>query len=57
MPPSARLYPPWIAWAGLAGCLFVAFQIQPAVWLSGLGVLIGGLVFRWSWRRLSGAVR
>lgn len=46
LPPELRLYPRWIAWAGLAGCLFVAFWVEPRIWLAGLGLLAVGLVGR-----------
>lgn len=45
LPPEARLYPRWVAVAGLAGCLFLAFQVEAAVWGAGLGVLALGLVW------------
>lgn len=37
----ARFYP----WAGLAGCLFLAFWVRPGVWLTGLGLIAAGLVW------------
>jgi len=53
LPPVQRLYPRWLAWAGLAACIFLAFWVDPAVWLLGL-VLIGvGLV----WQATLGAIR
>lgn len=45
--PDERLYPVWTAWAGLASCLFLAFWVEPCVWLAGLGVIAVGLVGRW----------
>jgi APA family basic amino acid/polyamine antiporter len=53
LPPEARLYPRWISVIGLASCLFVAFWVEPAVWLSGLGVLATGFVWRVVWRRVT----
>lgn len=50
LPPEHRLYPRAIAVGGLASCLFVAFWVEPAVWLSGLGVLAAGLAWRFVWR-------
>jgi basic amino acid/polyamine antiporter, APA family len=44
MPREQRLYPRWIPVVGLAGCLSLAFWVDPAVWLAGLGVLAAGLV-------------
>lgn len=52
LPPELRLYPRWIAWAGLAGCLFVAFWVEPRIWLAGLGLLAVGLAGRALLRRL-----
>lgn len=50
--PEQRFFPPVTAWAGLAVCLFLAFWVQPSVWLTGL-VLIGvGLVWHLFIRRL-----
>ena len=46
LPKERRLYPRWIAVVGLASCLFVAFWVEPAVWLSGLGVLAAGFAWR-----------
>lgn len=54
LPRRDRLYPRWIAAAGLAGCLFVAFWVDPAVWLTGLGVIALGLVWHAAARRLAG---
>jgi APA family basic amino acid/polyamine antiporter len=40
-----RLYPRWLAWAGLAACLPLAFAVEWRVWLSGLALLAVGLVW------------
>jgi len=42
-----RLYPPLIAWLGLAGCVGLAFWVEPRVWVVGLAVLGAGLLGRW----------
>lgn len=47
MPPDLRLYPIWIPVLGLAGCLFLAFWIEPRIWLSGIGLIILGLGWHW----------
>lgn len=47
-----RLYHPLIAWVGLGGCLGLAFWVEPAAWLAGLGVLGVGLVLRTLRRRV-----
>jgi APA family basic amino acid/polyamine antiporter len=44
-----RLFSRFFPWAGLVGCLFLAFWVRPAVWLTGLGLIAAGLswyVFR-----------
>jgi APA family basic amino acid/polyamine antiporter len=45
IPDAARRFPRWVAWAGLGGCLFLAFWVDVAVWAAGLTVLAGGLVW------------
>lgn len=39
------LYPRSIAAAGLTGCLGLAFWVEPAAWMAGLGLLAAGLVW------------
>ncbi len=51
LPAELRLYPRWIPLAGLAGCLFLAFQVEPVYWLAGLALLAGGVAARWGMRR------
>jgi len=46
LPRSQRLYHGAVAWFGLAGCLGLAFWVEPRAWLAGLGVLAVGLVLR-----------
>jgi basic amino acid/polyamine antiporter, APA family len=45
LPPELRLYPRWVAVAGLVGCLFLAFQVEVAVW--GAGVVVVGVGLLW----------
>jgi APA family basic amino acid/polyamine antiporter len=33
-----------MAWAGLVACLFLAFWVDPTVWLVGSGLAAAGLV-------------
>jgi APA family basic amino acid/polyamine antiporter len=42
---AERLYPRVIPWLGLAACLFLAFWVQPRIWLVGLGLIAAGLVW------------
>ena len=44
LPAGKRLFPRWIPVAGLAGCLGLAFWVEPRIWLVGLGLLALGLV-------------
>lgn len=45
LPREDRLYPRFFAWAGLGGCFFLAWWVEPRYWIAGL-VLIGlGLVW------------
>jgi basic amino acid/polyamine antiporter, APA family len=45
LPPELRLYPRWVAVTGLAGCLFLAFQVEVRVW--GAGVVVVGVGLLW----------
>lgn len=47
MGPHERLYPRLLAWLGLASCLFLAFWVERQIWLIGLALIAGGLVW-WS---------
>lgn len=53
LPDELRLYPRWMAIVGLAGCLFLAFQVDPGAWGAGLGALALGL----AWHRLRAGAR
>lgn len=45
MPADLRLYPRWIPAMGLFGCLFLAFWIEPKIWISGIALIAVGLVW------------
>jgi APA family basic amino acid/polyamine antiporter len=45
LPTSQRIFPTWVAWTGLAACLFLAFWVEPAIWLIGLGCIGLGLIW------------
>jgi len=51
--PEDRLYPRALAWGGLASCLFLAFWVDPAVWLAGIGIVGVGLAWHYVARRRS----
>ncbi|MBE9186844.1 amino acid permease [Microcoleus sp. LEGE 07076] len=46
LPPAQRLYPKWLAWVGLAACLFLAFWVERQIWLTGLALIAVGLILR-----------
>ncbi len=45
LPAELRLYPRIIPVLGLCGCLFLAFFIEPRIWMLGLAFVIAGLVW------------
>jgi APA family basic amino acid/polyamine antiporter len=53
LPAADRLYPPWNARAGHAGCLGLAFWVDPVVWAAGLGLIAAGLGWHAVARRLA----
>jgi basic amino acid/polyamine antiporter, APA family len=48
-----RLFPRWLAWGGLAACLFLAFWVDVEIWLLGLGMIAAGLGWHAVARRMS----
>jgi APA family basic amino acid/polyamine antiporter len=46
VPDEERLYPKWIAWLGLAACLFLAFWVERQIWLVGIGLIAIGLIWK-----------
>jgi APA family basic amino acid/polyamine antiporter len=44
--PAERLYPQWLAWVGLAACLFLAFWVERQIWLTGLALIAVGSIWR-----------
>ena len=47
-----RLYPRVIPWLGLCTCLFLAFWVERQIWMIGLGLIAGGLLWHWGARAL-----
>lgn len=45
LPVENRLYPRAVPVAGFCGCLFLAFWIEPKIWILGLALLAIGLVW------------
>jgi APA family basic amino acid/polyamine antiporter len=54
LPGEQRLYPRWIAVAGLAACLFLAFWVPVTIWAAGLGMILAGMLWRILVRRIWG---
>lgn len=52
LPASERLYPRWLAWAGLGACLFLAFWVETPIWIAGLALIAVGLAWHWLAPRL-----
>jgi APA family basic amino acid/polyamine antiporter len=46
LPKEQRLYPRFIAWGGLGGCLYLAFFLPVSIWLTGLGFIMVGLIWQ-----------
>ncbi len=55
LPKDQRRFPRWIAMAGLASCLFLAFWVEWQVWAAGLGLIAFGLVWHVIARKLRSA--
>jgi APA family basic amino acid/polyamine antiporter len=53
MTEDERLYPRLIPWLGLFSCLFLAFWVETLVWMIGLGLIAGGLLWHWLFARLT----
>ena len=45
LPPEQRLYPRAFAWAGLVGCLGLAWFVEWEIWAAGVGLIAAGLVW------------
>lgn len=45
LPKAQRLYPRFISWVGLSGCIFLAFFLPMAIWLMGGSIIIIGLLW------------
>jgi APA family basic amino acid/polyamine antiporter len=53
LPAQDRLFPRWVAGAGLVSCLSLAFFVEPLVWGVGLGLIVVGL----GWHAIARSVR
>lgn len=52
LPASERLYPRFISWTGLAGCLFLTPFVPARIWVAGLSLIAIGLGWRFAAHRL-----
>jgi APA family basic amino acid/polyamine antiporter len=41
-----RLYSRFVPWTGLISCLFLAFWVEPTIWIVGGGLIAVGLGLR-----------
>ncbi|TVQ92373.1 MAG: amino acid permease [Chromatiaceae bacterium] len=57
IPAQQRLYPRWIAAVGLLSCLFLAFWVEPRIWVMGLALLAAGLAWHGLARRWQRRIR
>ncbi|WP_309398706.1 APC family permease [Cerasicoccus maritimus] len=53
LPTNKRIYPKWLAWVGLAACLFLAFWVPMIVWGITFVCIGAGLILRWTIAKLS----
>ncbi|WP_269539698.1 APC family permease [Cerasicoccus fimbriatus] len=51
--PEQRMYPKWLAWVGLASCLFLAFWVPMFIWGVTLVCIGAGMILRWTITKLS----
>ena len=52
LPAEKRRFPRVFAALGLLACLFLAFWVEPAIWLTGSLLIVVGLGWRWLMRKL-----
>jgi APA family basic amino acid/polyamine antiporter len=45
LPKEKQLYSPLFAWGGLAACLSLAFFVEREIWMVGLALIAGGLLW------------
>lgn len=55
LPDAGRLFPRWVAWLGLAACLFLAFWVETRIWRVGLGMIGVGLIWHAVAQRIGAA--
>ena len=50
-----RLYPVWIAYTGLIGCLSLAFFVEWRIVITGFGLIAFGLIWKKIFRQVASA--
>lgn len=55
LPREQRLYPPFVAWLGLGGCLFLTPFLPVRIWMTGALLIGAGLLWHMAARRLRSA--
>jgi len=55
MPEAERLYPRWVAAAGLIACLSLAFFVETTIWVVGIGLILLSVIWHLVARRLATA--
>jgi APA family basic amino acid/polyamine antiporter len=53
---ESRLYPRWVSWGGLLGCIGLAFWIDLAVLIVGLSLAVVGLIWHLCFQRIRSTV-
>jgi APA family basic amino acid/polyamine antiporter len=47
LPAEKRRFPRYVAGLGLLACLFLAFWVEPPIWIAGSALIVVGLSWRW----------
>jgi APA family basic amino acid/polyamine antiporter len=47
LPAEKRRFPRYVAGLGLLACLFLAFWVEPPIWIAGSALIVVGLGWRW----------
>ena len=55
LPVENRLYPRFFSYAGLGGCFFLCWWVEPVVWMIGLKLIVLGLLWHWLAPKMFGA--
>jgi APA family basic amino acid/polyamine antiporter len=47
-----RLYPHFVPWMGLVSCVFLAFWVETRIWMTGLALIMAGLIWHFTAAKL-----